>query len=159
MIIDQDRAVCHIPAPQDKKISDLGIELNKTYLGYGKLRARKAAAKQDVVDHDAAENKAAGADVQRAVCKASANYSNASWDIVDAVRERKSTSPTLPKDDLPDSLRALDAKELNARIEEAAKQRAAIQSRDRRAQQGARGLRRRRAQETSRPPERRRSTK
>jgi hypothetical protein len=38
MIIDQDRAVRHIDAPQDKKISELGIELNKTYLGYGKLR-------------------------------------------------------------------------------------------------------------------------
>ncbi len=127
MIIDQDRAVCHIPAPQDKKISDLGIELNKTYLGYGKLR-REAAAKQDAVDHAAAENKAAGADVQRAVCKASANYSNASWDIVDAVRDKKLDVTTLPKDELPDSLRSLDAKELNARIEEASKQRAAIQS-------------------------------
>lgn len=127
MIIDQDRAVCHIPAPQDRKISDLGIELNKTYLGYGKLR-REAAAKQDAVDHAAAENKAAGADVQRAVCKASANYSNASWDIVDAVRDKKLDVTTLPKDELPDSLRSLDAKELNARIEEASKQRAAIQS-------------------------------
>jgi hypothetical protein len=127
MIIDQDRAVCHIPAPQDKKISDLGIELNKTYLGYGKLR-QDAADKQVANDHAAAENKAAGADVQRAVCKASANYSNASWDIVDAIRDKKLDVTILPKDELPDSLRGLDAKELNARIEEAARQRAAIQS-------------------------------
>jgi hypothetical protein len=127
MIIDQDRAVCHIPAPQDKKISDLGMKLNKTYLGYGKLR-REAATKQQEVDYAAVENKAAGADVQRAVCKASHNYSNASWDIVDAVRDKKLDVTTLPKDELPDSLRELDAKELNARIEEAAKQRAAIQA-------------------------------
>jgi hypothetical protein len=127
MIIDQDRAVCHIPAPQDKKISDLGIELNKTYLGYGKLR-KDAALKQQAVDYAAAENKAAGADVQRAVCKASHNYSNASWDIVDAVREKKLDVSTLPKDELPESLQGLDAKELNARIEAAARQRAAIQS-------------------------------
>lgn len=127
MIIDQDRAVCHIPAPQDKQISDLGIELNKTYLGYGKLR-QDAAAKQEEVDHVAAENKQSGADVQRAVCKASVNYSNTSWDIVDAVRDKKLDVASLRKDELPDSLRSLDAKELNARIEEASKQRAAIQS-------------------------------
>jgi hypothetical protein len=127
MIIDQDRAVSHIPAPQDERISKLGEELNKTYLGYGKLR-QDAAAKQQAVDQSAAENKASGADVQRAVCKASVNYSNASWDIVDAVREKNLDVSTLPKDELPDSLRALDVKELHARIEEAAKQRAAIQS-------------------------------
>lgn len=127
MIIDQDRAVCHIPAPQDKKISDLGIELNKTYLGYGKLR-QDAAAKQQEVDYAAAENKAAGADVQRAVCKASHNYSNVSWDIVDAVRDKKIDVSTLPKDELPESLRGLNAEELKSRIEEASRQRAAIQS-------------------------------
>jgi hypothetical protein len=127
MIIDQDRAVCHIPAPQDKKISDLGIELNKTYLGYGKLR-QDAAAKQQVVDQAAAENKASGADVQRAVCKASHNYSNASWDIVDAVRDKKLDVASLAKDELPESLQGLKAEELKARIEEAAKQRATIQA-------------------------------
>jgi hypothetical protein len=127
MIIDQDRAVCHIPAPQDDRISKLGEELNKTYLGYGKLR-QEAAAKQLEVDYAAAENKAAGADVQRAVCKASHNYSNASWDIVDAVRDKKLDVASLPKDELPESLQGLKAEELKARIEEAAKQRAAIQA-------------------------------
>jgi hypothetical protein len=127
MIIDQDRAVCHIPAPQDERISKLGEELNKTYLGYGKQR-HDAAAKQQEVDYAAAENKQSGAEVQRAVCKASVNYSNSSWDLVDAVREKKLDVNALPKDDLPDTLRGLDAKELNDRIEVAAKQRAAIQA-------------------------------
>jgi hypothetical protein len=127
MIIDQDRAVCHIDAPQDKKISDLGIELNKTYLGYGNLR-HEGMAKQQVADNDATANEAAGANVQRAVSKASANYHNSSWDLVDAVREKKVDPAKLEAKDLPESLRNLKADELKARIDEASKQRALIQS-------------------------------
>ncbi|MGL4398312.1 MAG: vWA domain-containing protein, partial [Luteolibacter sp.] len=80
MIIDQDRAVAHIDAPQDKAICELGLQLNKTYLGYGKTRA-ESAEKQSFADRDAAANALAGAPVQRAVTKASANYSNTSWDL------------------------------------------------------------------------------
>jgi hypothetical protein len=127
MIIDQDRAVCHSDAPQDKKISDLGIELNKTYLGYGNLR-HEGMAKQQVADNDATANEAAGANVQRAVSKASANYHNSSWDLVDAVREKKVDPAKLEAKDLPESLRNLKADELKARIDEASKQRALIQS-------------------------------
>jgi len=128
MIIDQDRAVAHITAPQDAKISDLGIELNKTYLGYGELR-HEAAAKQKAADADAVANASAGAAVERARCKASANYSNGSWDLVDAVRDNKLDPAKLEAKDLPESLRGLKADELKARIDAAAKQRVAIQSR------------------------------
>jgi hypothetical protein len=127
MIIDQDRAVCHIPAPQDDRISKLGEELNKTYLGYGKLR-ETSAEKQSAVDQDAVANKASGADVQRAVCKSSSNYSNASWDLVDAVRDAKLDVATLRKDELPESLRSLSADELKAHVEKASQQRAALQA-------------------------------
>lgn len=126
MIIDQDRAVCHIPAPQDDKISKLGEELNKTYLGYGQNR-KTAAKKQQQVDQDAVANKSSGAAVQRAVCKSSSNYSNASWDLVDAVRDDKLDVTSLPKDELPEALRELEADELKARIDDAAKQRRKIQ--------------------------------
>lgn len=127
MVIDQDRAVCHIAAPQDKKISDLGIELNKTYLGYGNLRA-EGMQKQHMADKDATANEAAGSAVQRAVSKASANYHNASWDLVDAVREKKVDLAKLDASTLPDELRNLKPEELKARIDEASKKRAEIQS-------------------------------
>lgn len=127
MIINQDSAVRHIPAPQDRKISELGIELNKTYLGYGKFRA-EGAAKQSMADNDAVANEAAGAAVQRAVAKASANYHNTTWDLVDAVREKEVDLSKLEKSDLPADLQNLTADQLTARVDEAAKQRAAIQS-------------------------------
>jgi hypothetical protein len=127
MIIDQDRAIRHIDAPQDKKISELGIELNKTYLGYGKLR-REGAEKQSLADKDAIANETAGAATERAVSKASSNYHNASWDLVDAVAEKKVDLAKLKPADLPADLQGLDEKELEARIEAAAKKRAELQT-------------------------------
>lgn len=126
MIIDQDCAVRHIPAPQDKRIMDLGIELNKTYLGYGKLR-EEGIAKQNVADRDAAAYAASGAAVQRAISKASANYHNAAWDLVDAVRENKVDPAKLDQSELPAELQGLSAAEIKTRIDEAAKQRVLIQ--------------------------------
>jgi hypothetical protein len=128
MVIDQDRPVCHIQAPQDNKISELGIELNNTYLGYGKLR-HEAAAKQCAADRDAIANCAAGANVQRALTKASQNYSNAAWDLVDATRDHQIDAARLDANDLPVALRGLSPEVLQVRIAEAAKKRASIQAR------------------------------
>lgn len=126
MIIDQDRAVRHIPAPQDKKIAELGIELNKTYLGYGKGWATNAM-RQRVADQGANENAGAGAAVERAVSKASGNYHNASWDLVDATRDGNLELDKLDKADLPEELQGLTAEALKARIDQAAKTRADLQ--------------------------------
>ncbi len=127
MIIDQDRAIRHIDAPQDKRICELGVELNKTYLGYGELR-EEGTMKQNLADQDAIANEKAGASVCRAVSKASANYHNASWDLIDAVREKKVDVSKLAAKDLPEPLQNLKPEELKAKIEQASKQRAAIQS-------------------------------
>lgn len=126
MIIDQDRAVRHIPAPQDKKIAELGIELNKTYLGYGKGWATNAM-RQRVADQGANENAGAGAAVERAVSKASGNYHNASWDLVDATRDGNLELDKLDKADLPEELQGLTAEALKAHIDQAAKTRADLQ--------------------------------
>lgn len=127
MIIDQDRAVAHIAAPQDKEISDLSHKLNKTYLGYGKDRTA-SAEKQARADHDAAANAKGGAQVQRAVTKASSNYSNASWDLVDAVKEKKIDPAKVPAAELPAEMRDLKAEERAAFIEKAAAERTAMQA-------------------------------
>jgi hypothetical protein len=128
MIIDQDKAVAHIDAPQDKAISDLSLELNKTYLGYGKGWAA-SAENQTRADNDATANAKAGAPVSRAVTKASANYCNTSWDLVDATREKKIDPAKIPAEELPDELRSVAPAERAAVIEKAARSRAEIQSR------------------------------
>jgi len=126
MVINQDRAVVDIAAPQDKRIAELGVELNKTYLGYGKERAA-GAAKQEAADKDAATFARSGAPVARAMAKASANYHNATWDLVDAVREKQVDPAKLEPADLPEAMRGLKPEERAAFVEKAGKERAEIQ--------------------------------
>ncbi|MEP2774394.1 MAG: VWA domain-containing protein [Luteolibacter sp.] len=126
LIIDQDKAVANIDAPQDKRIAELSLELNDTYLGYGKQR-EEAKANQEMADKDAAANKAGGADVQRAVTKASGNYSNANWDLVDALREGKVNPAELDAADLPEEMKSLAPAARKGFIEKMATERAAIQ--------------------------------
>ena len=87
MFIDHNRAVVHFEAPQDKEIAQLGVELNKTYIAYGAAGAQNQARQsaQDANVFSLAPS--AGASVQRALTKASANYCNTSWDLVDVCKE------------------------------------------------------------------------
>lgn len=126
LVIDQDKVVAHIDAPQDKRIAELSLKLNETYLGYGTRRA-EAAEMQKKADTDAIANNEKGAHVQRAITKSSSNYSNASWDLVDAVRDKKIDPATLKDEELPENLRGKNPEELKKTIAEAATKRSAIQ--------------------------------
>lgn len=126
LVIDQDKAVAHVNAPQDKKIAELSLELNGTYLGWGNRR-EEAAANQRLADEDATANAKAGAEVQRAISKASSNYSNAGWDLVDALREKKVDPAKLDAKDLPEDMRYLAPAARKGYIEKAAANRSKIQ--------------------------------
>src|SRR5687767_10691227 len=68
MVIDQDRAVVHVDAPQDKEIARLGEELNKTYVAFG-VNGIESQMRQQVQDRNAASLASAGSSVQRALTK------------------------------------------------------------------------------------------
>lgn len=127
MIIDQDRAVVHVEAPQDKEISNWSEQLNKTYLGYGQ-NWQQAAEKQTLADNDATANAKSGACVSRAVTKSTSNYCNSSWDLVDAARDGKVDPAKIPSKDLPAAMQAMTPEARVAHIENAAKNRATIQA-------------------------------
>lgn len=124
--INQDRAVAHIDAPQDREIAALGIGLNKTYLGYG-TQWKAAAEKQAIADRDAHAHLASGAAVQRALTKASANYCNIGWDLVDAVREKSVNLSEIPEVELPAAMRAMKPAEREAHLAAMAAKRSQIQ--------------------------------
>lgn len=126
VVIDQDKAVVHIHAPQDKRISDLSRKLNDTYIGYGKRR-EEALTNQKMADDDAVANAKWGAEVERAVCKASGNYSNSGWDLVDATRENKIDPATLKPEELPEEMKGLAPAARKEFIEKRAQERTAIQ--------------------------------
>jgi len=128
LVIDQNRAVVSIEAPQDKEIAKLGVELNKTYLAYG-VEGRSGAGRQ--LSQDAAVATlapASGAVAQRAVAKASANYRNSSWDLVDAVKEQKADVSKLKDEELPVEMQKLNAGERKAFVETKSKERTEMQT-------------------------------
>ncbi len=124
--IDQNRAVAMIAAPQDEEISKLGVELNKTYLGYGRggAEAKKRQAAQD----DNASSNAVSA-TTRAVSKASRLYDNSSWDLVDGTKKGAVKLEALKDEELPEELRGKSADERKAVVEAKEKERSALQAR------------------------------
>ena len=122
--INQDKAVVHIDAPQDKEIEKLNTDLNKTYVAYG-AAGGEAKSRQMEQDGNAAkmDKDAFG---QRAACKASDNYRNGSWDLVDALKENKKLAD-LRDEELPEEMKKMTAEQRKAFIEGKAKERADIQ--------------------------------
>jgi hypothetical protein len=128
LTIDQDRAVAHIDAPQDKEISELSIKLNATYVSYG-AKGKEGLANQSAQDGNAFAKAPSGAAVQRAVTKASANYSNTSWDLVDATKKGAVKLESIKDAELPEELRKLPAPARQAYIDEKQAERGKLQER------------------------------
>lgn len=128
LVIDQNRAVVSIEAPQDKEIAKLGVELNKTYLAFG-AEGKLGAGRQIAQDANVATlAPASGAVAQRAVTKASVNYKNSSWDLVDAVTEKKTDVAKLKAEELPAEMQKLSVIERKTYVETKAKERAEMQA-------------------------------
>ena len=126
MNIDQNRAVVHITAPQDKDIARLNAQLNKTYIAYG-AAGKEGAARQ--VAQDAKARSAAPASlVQRAITKSSGYYRSESWDLVDSVQKGKLKLDEVKEAELPENMRKMTPAERNAYVEAQLKERQHIQS-------------------------------
>ncbi len=123
--IDQNQKVAYVAAPQDAEIARLGVELNKTYVGYGR-QAPAAAARQMAQDKNA-EGSSAGVATLRAVSKSSGFYDNSDWDLVDAKKKGKKLE-AMPAAELPKEMAELKPEERNAFVEKKEKERAEIQS-------------------------------
>jgi len=127
LIIDHNQAVVSIEAPQDKEISRLGVELNKTYLAYG-VNGRGGATRQEAQDASVATlAPASGAAVQRSIAKASANYQNAGWDLVDAAKEKDFALGEIPTEELPAEMQKMTLEERKQFIAKNAQARGELQ--------------------------------
>ncbi|MEZ6193206.1 MAG: vWA domain-containing protein [Phycisphaerales bacterium] len=124
--IDQDRAVVHIDCPQDPELIRLNVELNATYLWYGK-QGRAAGARQAEQDTNARSYGSANA-AQRVYSKASSVYSNTATDLVDAVNSDSVDLESVNDADLPEAMRDMNVEERAAYVQEQAEKRAEIQS-------------------------------
>jgi len=94
-----------VATPFDQELSDLSGKLNTTYVGYGMQRGEKLA-QQSANDQQAARYSVSSA-ADRAGSKASAQYDNAHWDLVDAIKSKDFDLKKLKEEELPDELRKL----------------------------------------------------
>ncbi|NNC90326.1 MAG: VWA domain-containing protein [Akkermansiaceae bacterium] len=126
LIIDHNKAVVHIEAPQDAEIVKLNEELNKTYIPIGTVGAQRWL-EQDVQDANAEARKESGAQVQRIRAKASMNYCNASWDLCDAVAAKDFDWAKVKKEDLPKEMQGMSLEERKAHVAKRQAARTALQ--------------------------------
>ena len=123
--IDQDKGTVAIVTPFDKKLADLGTELNTTYIAYG-TSAPASAARQAAQDANAVT---AGAPVaaQRALAKSSSLYRNAGWDMVDAAKDKRLDVKQMKEEELPAQMKKMTPDQRQAFVDQQAKRRETLQ--------------------------------
>jgi hypothetical protein len=127
IVINQDARIADIPAPQDKSIAGLNAKLNSTYVAYGTAGVA-GKQRQEAQDANAASAPAGRAVLAtRTASKASANYSNAGWDLVDRAKQKDFDISQLKKEELPEELRKLSVDERKAFIGKKTAEREALQ--------------------------------
>lgn len=124
--IDHNAKDQDIATPYDSILLVMNSKLNATYIGYGAMGGANIARQQAVDKANFEVSKKVAA--KRVEAKAQSNvYNNASWDLVDAVKDNKGFVATMDKSTLPDSLKNKTTEQLNAYILEKSKEREAIQ--------------------------------
>jgi hypothetical protein len=123
--IDQNSGTVVIQSPYDDKLADLSAKLNETYVAYG-AAGETRAANQAAQDANAAAMNAPAA-AQRAEAKATALYRNAEWDLVDAADEEGFDLAGVKKEDLPEPMREMSAREREEYVARKRRERARLQ--------------------------------
>jgi hypothetical protein len=123
--IDQDEVVENIQTPYDRELMALGEALSKTYVGYGK-EGESLKQRQEAQDANAA-GVGAEASVQRSVAKAQDAYTNSTWDLLDAIKDKGVSLGSLKDDELPAEMRKMTGAQRETYVRDLAAQRAELQ--------------------------------
>lgn len=124
MNIDHTTTAVHIESPHDKKIAELGVELNKTYIAFGE-HGVGGRARQTAEDSNSA-GQSLGSAQQRAVAKANRFYKNSSWDLCDWVKEEGNDITKVKEEDLPENMKKMTMDERKEYIAKKQKEREKI---------------------------------
>ena len=124
MAIDHNRQIVHVATPYDEVIIRLNARLNKTYISYGALGAKKYR-QQAAQDANAIAMEESVA-VNRAVSKSSSLYNNAAWDLVDAAAKPGFDVSDLEKDELPSEIQGKSDREIEKYIAEKREERQSL---------------------------------
>lgn len=114
--IDSDQQIVHIDTPYDDQINAYNDSLNRTYFGYGSMGI-SGKMNQSAQDMNAvSESKSLKA--ERAIVKSKSNYTNSSWDLIDAVEEGSKELSAIPEAELPDEFKGKNDEEKQKLLEE-----------------------------------------
>jgi hypothetical protein len=95
-----------VATPFDQELTDLSGKLNTTYVGYGEQRREKVA--QQVANDATSAHYSLSSAADRAGAKASPQYGNGNWDLVDATKSVKDFDVKKLKDEeLPEEMRKM----------------------------------------------------
>jgi hypothetical protein len=109
LAINADQTPPPIVAPQDAEIARLNQELNGTYLAFGSNGA-SGKERQKEQDKNAALMSSEVA-AQRAAAKAAPQYSNSTWDLVDAKKGGQVKLEEMKDEELPVEMKGMSVKE------------------------------------------------
>ena len=111
-----------VATPFDKELAELSGKINTTYVGYGRLAREKAQAQSGNDATALGLSPSSAAD--RAGAKASRQYDNSNWDIVDAQRKDKNFDVAkLEEAQLPEEMKKMTPDQRKAYVEKKAKER------------------------------------
>ena len=122
--INSDKKIEYITTPYDQQINACNEKLNKTYIGYGAYGQVKKHS-QEKEDANASSISISNA-TERVVTKSKAVYKNATWDLVDNVKENEANLDKLKKEDLPDEYKNKSKEEIKKSVNEKAREREII---------------------------------
>lgn len=123
--IDVKRGMAQIPTPHDELLLRLNASLNETYLPYGE-RGADGLANQLAQDNNASRLGVESCS-SRIVAKGSALYTNASWDLVDAMVKEEFQIASLRTQDLPEEMQGMEEQQRVAYVQAKRAQREDIQ--------------------------------
>ena len=114
LVIDHNKAVVHVDAPQDKEILKWNTKLNETYVPIGQVGKKRIETQQ--AQDELAEGAKGNAIQSRAQTKASANYWNGNWDWVDACKAKDFDWSKIKEEDLPEQMKKMTLAQRKAHI-------------------------------------------
>lgn len=126
MSINHNSQTVFIESPYDDEITTLNTQLNNTYYGYGLVGNQRKQMQES--EDDNAVSLSSDVASERAKFKSSANYSNGTWDVVDAYKADSTFYQDVDEAHLPEELQGKTDEEIVAFIEEKQEEREQIKA-------------------------------
>jgi hypothetical protein len=124
--IDSNKEIQQISTPYDSIINTQNAQMNSTYMSYG-FSGKMKGSKQ-LEEDKKASSKGQGAMAERAISKSNYNYSNSSWDLVDAYKADSTVILKLKEEELPEEMRNKSAEEKTKMVNDKLAEREKYQS-------------------------------